>query len=93
VKLRTKVGGQAGGQPKICGSHCPPSPPLEPPLAVGLFQGCGGIGTRENGVHTPFCTDYNKAWLRCHRCASDTRIHTACQKSAVKEEDPVRKFL
>jgi len=25
-------------------------------LAVGLFQGCSGVGTRGNGVPTPFCT-------------------------------------
>jgi len=29
------------------------------------------------------CTDYNKTWLRSHRCASNTHIRTASQKSAV----------
>jgi len=32
VKFSTKVGGRAGGQPKIWGIHGPPRPPLEPPL-------------------------------------------------------------
>jgi len=27
VKLSTKVGGQAGGQPRNWGGHVPPSPP------------------------------------------------------------------
>jgi len=89
VKLNTKPGRQL----KICGSHGPPRPSLEPPLAVGLFQGCSGVGMRENGVHTPFCTDYNETWLQSHRCAIDTQIHTPSQKSVVKQEDPVRKFL
>jgi len=33
--------------------------------------------------------DYIKTWLHSHRCASDTQIRTASQKSAVKQEDPV----
>jgi len=35
--------------------------------------------------------DYIKTWLRSLRCASDT--HIARQKSAVKQEDPMWKFL
>jgi len=36
---------------------------------------------------------YIKTWLRSHRCASDTQIRTASQKSTVKQENPVWKFL
>jgi len=43
------------------------------------------------GTHAPylFLLDYIKTWLQCHRCASDTWIRTANQKSIVKQEDPV----
>jgi len=37
--------------------------------------------------------DYIKTWLRSQRCASDTQIRTTSQKSTVKQEDPVWKFL
>jgi len=42
--------------------------------------------------------DYTKTWLRSHRCASDTQIRTARQKSTVsqkvyKQEDPMWKFV
>jgi len=33
--------------------------------------------------------DYIKTWLRSHRCASNTQIHTASQKCTVEQEDPV----
>jgi len=36
--------------------------------------------------------DYIKKWLQSHRCASDTLIRTASQKSTVTQEDPVWKF-
>jgi len=36
---------------------------------------------------------YIKIWLLSQRCASDTQIRTASQKSTVKQEDPVWKFL
>jgi len=34
VKLRTKLGCQAGGQPKTWGGLGPLRPPLEPPLST-----------------------------------------------------------
>jgi len=37
--------------------------------------------------------DYIETWLQSHRCPSDTQIRPASQKSAVKKEDPVWKFL
>jgi len=37
VKLSIKLGGQAGGQPKICGGHGPPKTPLEPPLNTPVY--------------------------------------------------------
>jgi len=37
--------------------------------------------------------DHIKTWLRSNRCARDTQIRTASQKSTVKQEDPVWKFL
>jgi len=37
--------------------------------------------------------DYIKTWLLSQRCARDTQIRTSGQKSAVKQEDPVWKFL
>jgi len=37
--------------------------------------------------------DYIKPWLRSHRCASNTQIRSAGQKSTVKQEDPVWKSL
>jgi len=40
-----------------------------------------------------FALDYINTWLRCHRSARDTQIHTASQKSTAKQEDPVWKFL
>jgi len=54
------------------------------------WQGCAGVGTRST---TFFALDYIKTWLRSHRCASDTQMRTASQKSTVKQEDPVWKFL
>ena len=58
------------------------------------------MGTRGNGILTPFSLetlledlDYIKTWLRSHRCASGTRIRTACQKSLVKQEDAVWNIL
>ena len=52
-------------------------------------QGCG------NGTAFPhhFSPDYVKTWLRSHRRASDMQIRTVSQKSTVKQEDPVLKFL
>jgi len=47
----------------------------------------------ERRPHTVLALDYIKTWLRSHRCASDTQIGTASQKSTVKLEDPVWKFL
>jgi len=40
-----------------------------------------------------FALDYNKTWLRSHISAIDTQICTASQKSTVKQEDPMLKFL
>jgi len=40
-----------------------------------------------------FALAYIKTWLRSHKCDSDTQICTARQKSTVKQEDPVWKFL
>jgi len=40
-----------------------------------------------------FAVYYIETWLRSHRCASDTQIRTASQKSTVKQEDPVWKYL
>jgi len=40
-----------------------------------------------------FALHYIKTCLRSHRCASDTQIRIAGQKSTVKQEDPVWKFL
>ena len=40
-----------------------------------------------------FGLDHIQTWLRSHRRASDTQIRTASQKSMVKQEDPVWKFL
>jgi len=37
VKFSTKLGGQAGGQPKIWGGHGPPRPSLR--TATGKHQG------------------------------------------------------
>jgi len=37
--------------------------------------------------------DYIETWLWSHRCASNMQIRTSSQKSAVKQEDPVQKFL
>jgi len=34
-------------------------------------------------------SDYNKTWLRSHRCASYMQIRIASQKFAVKQEDSV----
>jgi len=54
---------------------CSLHPAIKLGLAVGIFQGCSWVGTRENGVPTPFCTYYNKTWLRSlHRCASDMQF-------------------
>jgi len=59
----------------------------------GKFRGV----VRWEGVKTAFphlfALDYIKTWLRSHRCASYTQIRTASQKSIVKQEDPVWKFL
>jgi len=55
-------------------------------------QGRGGRGTRGNGVSL-FALAYNDAWLRSYICASDTQIRIARQKSTLKQEDPVWKFL
>ena len=61
-----------------------------------------GVQWGGNGVPTPFCIsnilqlkglDYIKTCLRSHRCASDTQIRTASQKSTVKQEDPMWKLL
>ena len=40
-----------------------------------------------------FALDNIKTWLRSHRCNSDTQIRTVRQKSKVKWEYPVWKFL
>jgi len=37
--------------------------------------------------------DYMKTCLRSHRCANETQIRTASQKTTVKQEDPGWKFL
>jgi len=37
--------------------------------------------------------DHIETWLWSHRCASDTQIRTASQKSTVKQDDPVWKFF
>ena len=36
---------------------------------------------------------YIKTWLRSHKCAGDTQSCAASQRSAVKQEDPVWKYL
>ena len=63
---------------------------------VHLFVEWGGNAW--NRVATPFlphlfALDYIKIWLRSHRCVSDNQIRTSIQKSSVKQQDPLWKFL
>jgi len=52
-----------------------------------------GVQSTGNAFPHLFALDYINKWLRSHRCAGDKQIRTACQKSTVKQEDPVWKYL
>ena len=51
-----------------------------------------GVQWGGNAFPHLFAQDYIKTW-RSHRFASDTQIRTTSQKSTVKQEDPMWKFM